>query len=248
MRIVADSLKSYFENIKLVLPFSFLVLVVVLFTMSFFTYVTGGAGFLRYTDVISMSLSSYEIFLYFMATVIGTFSVSFLSVAIVLLVKLRRTLDDIGFMKMLYRFPRNVWKLMLIWFFLGAITFAIGVGTAYFNLPGTAMAFLMLLVWGFFIFVPQTLVLEEYGFIRSLKESAKFFLKKPGAVIGIYLISVIGLFVLVLIETMIGHLKVFWLSPIFSSFLLFVFVLPYIEFLKTNLYLSRYKLLTSGIK
>jgi hypothetical protein len=110
------------------------------------------------------------------------------------------------------------------------------------------IAFTLLLLWAFFLFFPQIIILHDEEFMTALSDSVKFCLKKPVAVLFYYIATAVLLFLMVALEVLIGQLKVFWIPPLLSSIILFLFVIPYLEILKTNLYLSKYKLLLSGLK
>jgi len=224
------------------------VLAVMLFLMSFFTYVVGGAGFIRYQDIIAGTISPLSIIVYGLVGLVSIFSLSFLSTAVTLIVKLKRSMDDVGFTKLLVHFPEHVINLMVAWIILGLITFFIGLLFNALNIPTALTAFTMLLLWAFFIFLPQSMILKDKKFFDALKDSAKYCTKKPLAVILYYLLTAFFLFILVIMEVVLGQFMLFWLSAIISSVAIFLFVLPYLEILKANLYLSRYKLLIGGLK
>ena len=54
---------------------------------------------------------------------------------------------------------------------------------------------------------------------------------------------IVAISALVLFEVLLGQFKIFWLPVMFSASVLLLVVIPFTEILKTNLYLSRYKLL-----
>ena len=56
------------------------------------------------------------------------------------------------------------------------------------------------------------------------------------------------LFALVLIDVIFGQFFLSWLGAIICSAILFIFVIPFLEILKANLFVTRYKLLLVGLK
>ncbi|MCD6522715.1 MAG: hypothetical protein J7K68_03120 [Candidatus Diapherotrites archaeon] len=248
MKILWDSLETFFESIRLIAVFGFMVLAVMLFLMSFFTYVVAGAGFIRYQDIITGSISPPGLIIYGLVSLVSIFSLAFLSTAVTLIVKFKRSMDDIGFVKLLAHFPEYVINLMVAWIILGVITFIIGLLFNVLSLPPIITALSMLLLWAFFIFLPQSMILKDKKFVDALRDSTRYCTKRPLAVIFYYAVTLILLFVLVLIDVIIGQFKIFWLSSIINATIIFLFVIPYLEILKANIYLTRYKLLLSGLK
>jgi hypothetical protein len=110
------------------------------------------------------------------------------------------------------------------------------------------IAWIMLLLWAFFIFVPQTLILGEKELIDSLRASAEFFTKRPMAIVLYYLTAVTLLLAMITIEVVLGRMRVFLIPQILSAAIMFLFAIPLLEILKANIYLTRYKLLLSGLK
>lgn len=247
MRLVVETVDTFFETLNLVALFGFLVFAVMLFVLSFFTYAVGGAGFLRYSDLLSGAISLSEFAIFLVVTVVSVIALAFLSVAVTLIVKLRRSLDDIGFVKMLSLFPKYWHKLSVAYLFLGAVTILIGMVFTVASLPAFATALTMLLLWAFFIFLPQSIVLKEHSIVDAMRDSVKFCTKKPVAVILTYVATLLLLISLIVMEVLIGQLKIFWITPLFSSFILFILVIPLLEIFKANLYLTKYKLLLGGL-
>ncbi len=248
MRLLTDSLEAYFESLSLISVFGFLVFAVMLFLLGFFTYVVVGAGFIRYADVLAGTIPVGDALIFVLVGIVSLFSIAFLSTAVTMVVKLRRSMDDIHFTKLLIRFPRFVIRLMIAWGILGAISFLIGLVFNAIGLPSFLTALAMLLVWAFFIFLPQAMILHDKEFVPALKDSVNYCLKKPFGVIVYYIFTIAMLAVLLVLDVGLGQTGIFWLPVLVNTLLLFLFVIPYLEVLKANLYLTRYKLLLSGLK
>lgn len=248
MRLLTDSLETYFESLSLITVFGFLVFAVMLFLLGVFTYVVVGAGFIRYTDVLAGTIPASEAIIFVLVGIVSLFSISFLSTAVTLIVKLRRSMDDIHFMKLLIKFPRYVLRLMVAWGVIGIATFLIGLMFTAVGLPSAITALAMLLLWAFFIFLPQAMILHDKEFVAALKESVNYCLKKPAGVLVYYVLTLFFLAILLALDVGLGQTGIFWLPVLVDTLLLFIFVIPYLEVLKANLYLTRYKLLLSGLK
>lgn len=248
MRLLTDSLEAYFESLSLISVFGFLVFAVMLFLLRFFAYVVVGAGFIRYADVLAGTVPIGDALVFALTGIVGLFSVSFLSTAVTMIVKFRRSMDDIHFAKLLTRFPHYVFRLMLAWGTIGVATFLIGLVFNAISLPPFFTALAMLLLWAFFIFLPQAMVLHDKEFVPALKDSVSYCLKKPVGVIVYYVLTLVMLCMLLVFDVALGQTRSFWLPVLVDTLLLFLFVIPYLEVLKANLYLTRYRLLLSGLK
>jgi len=248
MRLFTDSLGAYFESLSLISVFGFLVFAVMLLLLGMFTYVVVGAGFIRYADVLAGAIPIADALILAVVGIVSLFSVSFLATAVTLIVKLRRSMDDIQFTKLLVKFPRYVLRLMIAWGIIGIATFLIGLVFNAVGLPSFLTALAMLLIWAFFIFLPQAMILQDKEFVDALKESASYCIKKPLGVILYYALTIFMLAILLVIDVGLGQTGIFWLPVLVDTLLLFLFVIPFLEVLKANLYLTRYRLLLSGLK
>ena len=249
MRLFTDSLAAYLESFTLISVFGFLVFAVMLFLLfSFFPYSVMGAGFVSYSDFLAGAVSAGDAMIFFLVGAVSLFALSFLSTAVNLIVKLRRSMDDVHFTKMLVRFPRYVVRLMIAWGVIGIATFLIGLVFTAVAIPSFLTALAMLLLWAFFIFLPQAMILHDREFVPALSDSVAYCLKKPLGVLVYYGLAMFMLIVLLIIDVGLGQTGIFWLPRLIDPLLLFLFVIPYLEILKANLFLSRYGLLLSGLK
>jgi len=248
MKLLTDSLETYFESASLILVFGFLVLAVMLFLLGFFTYVSLGGGFIRYADVLTGAIEPLQGLVFLIVTLVSIFSLSFLSTAVTLIVKLRRSMDDTGFMKLLTHFPRFVSRLMIAWSVLGLISFVIGLVFTAVSLPSWVTALALLSLWGFFIFLPQSLILQDKTFFHALRDSVKYSIRKPKAILFYYALTSLFFLLMLFIDVGLGQTKIFWLPAFINTSFLFLFVLPFIEIVKVNLYITRYRLLLSGLR
>ncbi|MBN3037158.1 MAG: hypothetical protein JW834_01805 [Candidatus Diapherotrites archaeon] len=247
-KMLWDAFETYVESAKLFSLFGFLVLAVMLFLMGFFTYEVAGAGFVRYADVLGGTISLGGDILFAAITLASIFSLAFLSVVVTVVVKLKRTMDDVGFVKLMNRIPKYITKLMAAWIMLGIISFVVGLVFTAMHVPAFVTALAMLLLWAFFVFLPQSIVLKDLDFLDALEDSARYCFKKPLAIALVYGAIFFMLFSLVVMEVLVGYFRLFWLGALLSSTVMFLFVIPYIEVLKANLYVTRYRVTVAGLK
>jgi hypothetical protein len=249
MRILGDSLEAYFESSSLILVFSFLVLAVMLFLLTTFTYVDMGAGFVRYLDVVKGTISGPQALITVIVALVSFFSLAFLQTAVTIIIKLRRSMDDVGFFKLLVHFPWFVTILTVAWAVLGVAMFLVGTVFTAVGLPPALIAFANLLLMAFFLFLPQALILHDLSLADALSESMSHTFKKPASVVLYYLLAVAFLSFMLVIDVGLGQLKIVWLPALVNSAFLFLFVIPYLEVLKAQLFIStRYRLTLAGLK
>lgn len=248
LKFLTDSIDTYLEAWRLLLVLGFIVFAILLFLTQFSTYVVAGAGFVRYSSLLNLDFDLVSMALLLVVSLLGLFCIAFLSVGATMVVKLRRSLDDHELFKFVTLFPRYLMRLTVWWIVLGAITFIVMLVSNALKAPSWISALLMLFIWAFFIFIPQSLVLKEKKFSSALKDSASYCMKKPLAVLFYYALSCFLLFMLVLVDVLLGQFFLSWLAAIINSALLFIVFIPLLEIIKANLFVSRYKLLTLGLK
>jgi len=101
---------------------------------------------------------------------------------------------------------------------------------------------LALLVVSFLLmFVPQAVVIDEEGLRQALSTNFEFLLKQPKAFAKVAVIGAVLLSALQLFEFLLSQVSL--LAPYVSLFLSLVFVVPFIEILKTYLYMMRFDLI-----
>ena len=93
--------------------------------------------------------------------------------------------------------------------------------------------------WALFIFTPQVLIVEDFNLIESMKDSVKFIRKYPLALVLYFSLGIILLFILLLVETLLGQYFI-WEHKLISIVILSLFVLPFLQMFATQLYLRRY--------
>ncbi len=247
-KIVSEAWETYEKTTDLVLPLGLLVLLVSSFLMLTSTYISGGAGFVRYLDVMYSSPSSGLIIL--IVSITGLFMFAFLSVGASAIVKYRRTLDDLSFIKLANRAIKYSIKVSLGWFFLGLLSFIIGVIFTYLGIPPLLLALTFLVIWWGAIFLPQAVVLEDLSFIRAFSKSIRYSIKYWPHVLLYYILASVFVFLIILAEVALEQIPYFyWTAPFISGILLFLIVVPFLEILKCEFYLAkRYKITSAGLK
>ena len=111
------------------------------------------------------------------------------------------------------------------------------------SVPIEIINLILLVVSASFMFLPQTLVVDEESLRSSVLSNWEFIAKNFGAFVSVFVFGVISVFVLNLLEFGIDQ---FVLAGNFVSLLLaLVFVLPFIEVIKTQIYMHRFGIVKS---
>ncbi len=246
VKILGDSWETYERTIELVIPLGILVLFVSGFLMLASTYIAGGAGFVNYSSILVSNPVDALVIL--VVSIAGLFAFSYLSVGVSALVKFKRTLDDISFIKLANRAVMYSVRVSIGWFFLALLSFIVGVALDSIGLKILIPVAFVIIWWGA-IFLPQTVVFEDLGFARAFSRSMKYSVKNWPQVLGYYVFGVVLVFLLLLAETGLEQLEYFyWTAPFISSIILFLIIVPFLEILKCEWYISRYKITTAGLK
>ncbi len=246
-KVLRDSWETYEKTIELVIPLGILVLLVSSFLMLASAYITGGAGFISYSSILVSS--PVDALIAIIVAAVGLFAFAFLSVGVSALVKFKRTLDDISFIKLANRAVSYSIRVSIGWFFLALISFIVGV---MFNALGIKILtpFALMIIWWGAVFLPQAVVLEDLDFLRAFSRSTRYSIKNWYQVLAYYLLASILVFLIILAETALEQMQYFyWTAPFISSILLFLIIVPFLEILKCEWYLSsKYKITTAGLK
>jgi uncharacterized membrane protein len=110
---------------------------------------------------------------------------------------------------------------------------------SYMSVPNFVIQLFMIVLWVPFIFVPQILILEDLGIQDAMEDSWRFITRQPMALVTYLVAGFLMVFALLLIETFLGQYMV-WQHKIVSIVVLSIFIMPYLEMLATELYITRY--------
>jgi hypothetical protein len=172
-------------------------------------------------------------------SLISLLCMAFFISALVSVVKLKETLDNVKFSKAVATFPKYVIKVFSWLLIFSAVSIAIGVLLDFAGAPSMLTHFILFLIWLPFIFTPQVLIIEDFGITESLSDSFRFVKKAPVALAAYLVAGFVFLILLTALETILGQYFV-WEHKIFSIVILYVFVLPYLMMFATQLYIKRY--------
>jgi len=97
------------------------------------------------------------------------------------------------------------------------------------------LLFITLLFW----FVPQVIIMEKEGIGTSMAISAKYWKRGWFFMISLFVAAFILMFLTYVIDIALGHI----VGPVISTLIFVIFIIPFVEILKTEIYLNKYRLL-----
>ncbi len=235
--LVRNSFKEYLKHFRFSLAFGVLLVFVFFFLLFENVYVTAGTIFAEYTllsgatAMLALQLLAVVVFLLFYSIF-----VSFI------IFNVRKNLSkvriDYYLSEKLHRFGFALFAFFLLFTLLLFLFASIA---AFFGAPVEGMAAVLFIVSLFFFFVPQSIVVDEAPVLNCIKNGFEFFLHEPASVLKIFALGVALVALLPFIEFAFDFFH--FMGRYVSLLLLLVFVLPFIEILKTRAYMGKFGLL-----
>jgi len=242
--LLENAFKVYMENIRAAIAFGLLLLFVPVFLLEFFQsqnlFFSSGSFFVEYSlaspEAIALELGVAALYL-----ILFSFFVSLMVFGV------RKDLSKVRveyyLSEMVQKFTVQIFLFFLLYCTLLS---AIGLLAVLTLEPLTGMyaaSLVMMMVSLLFMFVPQAIVIDEVGVIDALRESLEFISKNPKSFFTVIVAGAALLAVVILIEFLLDFLLLDVLIGRFVSvLLLFVFVVPYIEAVKTYAYMLKFDL------
>lgn len=232
-----DSFEQYKKNFTVVLTFGILLIFTVFFLQSANAFASTGTIFLNYTFLADFSLQSI---IDFVLMVIFLLFFSIFSALMIFAV--RKNLSQV---KLHYYLTERIQKfgLQLFGFYLLYTlillllgTFLAAIGFNFFSIMS-----LLLIVSIFFSFVPQSIIIDEYNVPDAIMSNFEFIATNFLSFLFIIMISAIILAIIPIIE--IGLDSYYYIGSLITLIIVTMFVIPFIEILKTELYLKKFSLI-----
>ncbi len=234
--VLGNALRDYRENLKLSIVFGVLLVFVFFFLFFENMFVGSGTIFIEYNLLNLNPLSlilEWAILLIFLA---------FYSIFVSFIVfnvrnKLAKVKLEYYLSEKIHRFSFSLFKFfafyVILLFLLSFFLLLIGVNILIINV-------LLLVVSLLLLFVPQSIVIDEEPIHYCILNNLEFLYKNPKPVIITLIVSIILLALLPLIELLFD---VFYLMGKFVSLIiLLVFIVPFIEIIKTRYYMQKFTL------
>jgi len=228
----------YFENFAFVL-FSCLFALLSLSLLPFVsTYLSGGAGFVRFTSLI-FDLNLLELLIVIVIFLASLLLMSLFVVSVVSIVKFKETLDHIGFKKVALLFSKHIFRVFVFFIVMAFISVGFGTLLTWIGLPSIIIQTLIFIFLVLFIFTPQIMVLENFPLVVSMEDSVKFIFDQPLSIIWYILFGSISLFLITLLEVNLASYFV-WEHKVIILLLVTFILLPMLQIFAALLYVRRY--------
>ena len=238
LQAVSKANKIYASTLNLTMYFSVFILFSMIMLPLISSYVNVGSALIRFTSLYrDVSLASGLIL-----AIVGILSLLLLSLfvsAVVSIVKLKETLDQVGFSRVADTFKKYVMKVFFYFLMMSVLSLGIGVVLTALNASYFLIQLVLFLIWIPFVFTPQILIIEDLEIFAAMRDAWYFVSSKPAALLIYFAAGIILVFLLLLLETFLGQYFV-WEHKLVSIVLLSLFILPYLEMLATELYIRRY--------
>ncbi|MDD5162967.1 MAG: hypothetical protein PHD95_02050 [Candidatus ainarchaeum sp.] len=235
--LLAHAFSEYLANFKTALVFVLLlVFAPVAFLLGNF-FIGSGTIFLDYS--LSYANPSQLLLALAFAVVYVLLYSFFVSIIIF---SVRKDLSTLHFNYYLSEMIRK-FTFKIFWFNLGffLILFFLGSALFYLHVPALAIAIILFLASISVLFVPQAIVVDEESIPNALYNNFDFFRANFSSFVYVLVTAIILLLIAQLIEFAVGLLVP--IGAYVSIVISLIFIVPYLEIMKTYLYMLRYDLI-----
>jgi len=228
------SLKSYIENFSTALSFALLFVFVLPILWFSGSFMSSGTIFLDYGFI---KLPFFDAILLLGLSIAFLF---FYSILICLMVfAVRRDMNKV---RLNYYLAEKIHKFGLKYFYFVAIFTIVSVIIVPFlisyGIPTFAINIFIGVFSLLFFFLPQTLVVDEESLRSSILSNWEFMLKNPKDVLTVFLFGFFAVLIIQLFEFAVDYF--FLIGNYFSLFIALVFLVPFLEVMKTRIYMNRF--------
>ncbi len=235
--VLLSAWHEYVSNIKVALAFALLGVFVFFFVLFSNAFVSSGSVFFEYSLLKSGVFASL-----FEICVIIAYLLFFSVFLSVIIFAVRHDLNEVRMQHYLVeKLPMFVFNNFLFLALFSLLVIGVSVLLLLLGLPVAAIAFVLLLFSAVFMFVPQSIVVDETRITNALLNAAHFFFSSPKLSVFVIVVSTLLLFFVPLVEIAFDQFS--FAGRFVSILLVLLFVLPFIEALKTIVYLTKFELI-----
>ena len=238
-KVLAHSVDAFERNLKLILAFSIPFLIAFPLSMLLPNFIALSGTFLRLGSV-KLDLGAADVLIILIAFLLSLLFFSFAVAAINVVVRAQRTLN-----RLTSREVDSIEHATINLFFIFLTAFAAIVGFNLFvfeNGIDVVWGLLFsLIVSAMVLFAPQAVVIEEASLSHAVVKSISLIQRKFGFFLLFLLVAAVLFLVNSWIFLELG--KIWWFARFLSLVTQSLLILPFLEVLKTQIYLSKYALL-----
>ena len=237
--ILKNAVETYFKHTELILfsALSLIIAVVIPLFSPFPTYLDLGSTFLRTASVYT-NLNAFNIVIIMASTLFSLLFLSFAIVMINLIIKYRKTRVRIGtdVIAALEKYTGNVFFVLFLFTFILMFVNVISYNT---NYSALLTAIVGIALTPLFFYAPSSIVIDERNFIRAIKSSILFIVKRFDYFLLWLVIAIVLLTITDLIFMPLGPVLSGYILLIFDS----IFILPFLLVLQSEMYINRFAML-----
>lgn len=239
--VLAKAWQEYSSNFKIALSFALLGIFVFFFVLFPNAFVSSGSVFFEYSLLKSgLASSLFEIVA---ALVYLLFFSVFLSVMIF---AVRHDMNEVRMQHyLLEKLPRFVFKNFVFLSLYALLAVALAAVLILLGFPDFAVAIALLIISMVFMFVPQSIVVDEERIRNAVLNAVHFVFTNKRLSVFTILVSTILLAIVPLIEIFFDRFD--FAGRFVSLVIVLLFVLPFVEVLKTVVFMTKFGLIKTQL-
>ncbi|MBN2067874.1 MAG: hypothetical protein JW744_05385 [Candidatus Diapherotrites archaeon] len=236
---MANSFAQYKANLKTTLVFALLLAFVIAFVSMPNVFVSSGSIFLDYNFSLENPVSFIAVL--GLAALFLAFYSFFISIIIL---SVRKNLSKLKLHFYLHEMMRHFTLKIFIFYLVYCFAlFALGTALIFLQVSLLLVNLLLLVISISLLFVPQSIVVDEEDIVHAISSNFEFIAGNKRATLTILFIGALLLALLQLVEFAIDQIAL--LGSLVSLFLTLVFILPFLEIMKTYMYMLKFDLIKS---
>ena len=236
--VFLKTLSIYFNTFYLMMGFGIFIILSLILLPLLSSYVSVGGGFIRFSSII-FDMTLLQAVVLIVVTLVSLLLLSFFVSAVISVVKVKETLDEVTFERVKALFPKYVWRIFFFFLLIGVVSILIGTFLDFIYAPRFLTHLILAAVWLAVVFTPQILILEDLPLGKAINDTLTFVRNSPIALVWYVVFGLLCLFFLALLEVALGLVLV-WEHHIITVILVSMLVLPLLEILGAELYIRRY--------
>ncbi len=240
-RLLAQSLDAYLENMRLILFFSIPFLVALPLALVLPNFASLGSIFLRLGSVRT-DLTIPEAVLIVAAFAVSLFVFAGTLVAINMVIKSQRTMMKITRYE-LERLEEHAFRLFFIFLAIFVASLAVDMVLYQYGLHATLGALFAFAAATLALFAPQAVVIDNMSAGHAVQLSASLFVRRFPYVVSFFIFAGLLLMLNAFIFLQLQQTPIGALARYLAIAVNALFILPFLEVLKTQIYLSKYTIL-----
>ena len=234
--VVRNAFREYLNNFRMALLFGILLVFVLFFVLFSNFFIQSGSIFVE-PNLLTISPINLAIQL----LAVGVFLLFYSIFVSFIIFNVR---DSINHVRTQYylseKLHRFTFRLFSYYFALTVLLFVLSGVMLRFGWPLEAIAFIQLVVSFALFFVPQSIVVDERSILLCIFHNFDYMRTNPYIVLRVVIVSIILVLILPLIE--LAFDQFFFVGRWVSLLLALIFVIPFIEVLKTRAYMFKFGL------